>query len=120
MLVMLYDPACYYWSFQKRKLHKLVRLLSSEDLPIVIVDKASNYLGVGFTRWLQMVNCHGSTIFSSPRRGGWEIKLSVRHESTRGYLRYIARNRQPELIDFDAEGEQRAPEESLEYIKYLF
>nr|XP_016932909.2 uncharacterized protein LOC108012129 [Drosophila suzukii] len=120
MLVMLYDPACYYWPYQKRKLHKLVRLLSSEDLPIVIVDKASNYLGVGFTRWLQMVNCHGSTIFSSPRRDGWEIKLSVRHESTRGYLRYIARNRQPELIDFDAEGELRAPEESLEYIKYLF
>lgn len=120
MLVMLYDPACYYWPIQKRMLRKLIRLLASEDLPIVIVDKANNYLGVGFTRWLQMVNCHGSTIFTSPRRDGWDIKLSVRMESTRGYLRYIARNRQPELIDFDADGEPRALEQAVEYIQYLF
>ncbi|XP_017083937.2 uncharacterized protein LOC108116512 [Drosophila eugracilis] len=120
MLVMLYDPACYYWPIQKRMLRKLIRLLANEDLLILIVDKANNYLGVGFTRWLQMVNCHGSTIFTTPRRDGWDIKLTTRMESTRGYLRYIAQNRQPELIDFDAEGEPRAPEESLEYIQYLF
>ncbi|EDV49580.1 uncharacterized protein LOC6551924 [Drosophila erecta] len=121
VLVMLYDPACYYWPIQKRMLRKLVCLLSSEDLPIVIVDKANNYLGVDFARRLQMVNCHGSIIFTSPRRDGWNnIKLSVRMESTRGYLRYIARNRQPELIDFDAEGEPRAPEHAMECIQYLF
>ncbi|XP_016980881.1 uncharacterized protein LOC108045905 [Drosophila rhopaloa] len=120
MLVMLYDPACYYWPIQQRMLRKLVHLLSNEDLPIVVVDKANNYLGVGFTRWLQMVNCHGSTIFSSPRPDGWDIKLQTRLESTRGYLRYIARNRQPELRDFDADGEPRGPEDALEYIQYLY
>ncbi|KAI8045933.1 hypothetical protein M5D96_002124 [Drosophila gunungcola] len=83
-------------------LRKLVRLLSSEDLPIVVV------------------NCHGSTIFSSPRRDGWDIKLQTRLESTRGYLRYIARNRQPELRDYDGDGEPRGPEHALEFIKCLF
>ncbi|EDW96860.1 uncharacterized protein LOC6536572 [Drosophila yakuba] len=118
MLVMLYDPACYYWPIQKRMLRKLVRLLASEDLPIVIVDKANNYLGVGFSS--RLVNCHGSIIFTTPRRDGWNMTLSVRMESARGYLRYIAGNRQPELKDFDAEGEPRAPEHAMEYIQYLF
>ncbi|XP_017047109.1 uncharacterized protein LOC108092119 [Drosophila ficusphila] len=120
MLVMLYDPACYYWPIQQRMLRKLVHLLSSEDLPIVIIDKANNYLGVRFTLWLQIVNCHGSIMFSTPRRDGWDIKMQTRLDSTRGYLRYIAQNRQPELKDFDAEGELRAPEEALEFVQYLF
>ncbi|KAH8291769.1 hypothetical protein KR054_000346, partial [Drosophila jambulina] len=121
MLVVLYDPASYYWTFQKRKLRKLTRLLASEDLPIVIVDKAYNYLGVGFTaRWKELIKCHSSTIISSPSRDGWDIRLNILMEGTRQYLRHIAANRRPELKDFDAEGEPRGPVEAPEYIQYLY
>ncbi|KAH8243008.1 hypothetical protein KR032_003697 [Drosophila birchii] len=121
MLVMLYDPASYYWTFQERKLRKLLRLLAGEDLPIVIVDKANNYLGVGFTaRWQQLINCHCSTIFSCPSREGCDIRLNVLMESSREYLRHIAGNRKPELKNYDAKGEPRGPVEALEYIQYLY
>ncbi|XP_020812783.1 uncharacterized protein LOC110187690 [Drosophila serrata] len=121
MLVMLYDPASYYWTFQERKLRKLVRLLAGEDLPIVVVDKANNYLGVGFNaNWQQLIYCHSSTIFSSPSRDGWDIRLNILMETTRQYLRHIAGNRKPELKNYDAKGELRGPVEALDFIQYLY
>ncbi|KAH8343693.1 hypothetical protein KR059_004823 [Drosophila kikkawai] len=121
LLVVLYDPASYYWTFQQRKLRKLVRLLADEDLPIVVVDKANNYLGVGFAAsWQQLVKCHSSTIFSSPSHNGWDIRLNILMESTRDYLRHIAANRKPELKNYDAKCEPRGPEEALEYLRYLY
>ncbi|XP_022209800.2 uncharacterized protein LOC111065733 [Drosophila obscura] len=119
-LVIVYDPACYNWPIQLKMLRKLARLLANEAVHVVIINRAHNHLGVVFHKVLQDVNCHGVKIVSSPRVNGYNFKIHPRLHSTRGYLRYIAQGRQPELIDYDANGESRAAEQALPYIQCLF
>ncbi|SPP83499.1 uncharacterized protein LOC117585161 [Drosophila guanche] len=118
--VMVYDPACYQWPTQLKMLRKLARLLANENVHVVIINKAHNHLGVVFNKMSKMVTCHGATIFSTPRRNGWDFKVGPRLHSTREYLRYIAQNRHPELIDYNANGESTAAEKALPYIECLF
>ncbi|KAH8295101.1 hypothetical protein KR018_007206 [Drosophila ironensis] len=120
MFTVMYQPDCYFWPIQQRMLRKLVRYLTEEDLPVVIVDSTKSFLGVVFHRWLNAITCHGSSIYSTPCGDGWDMDVHVRLEGTRDYLRYIARKKHQELKHFNAQGEARGAVEALDYIRYLF
>ncbi|KAH8268165.1 hypothetical protein KR026_001338 [Drosophila bipectinata] len=120
IFVVFYEPGTECWTIQERILRKLVRLLDKGDLMPVVVDTTKSFIGVGFHRWLNMVKCHGTSIIFRPEGDGWDINIQSRLETTRLYLQYIAQNRRVELKNFDANGEPRGPEESLEFIRYIF
>ncbi|XP_068155475.1 uncharacterized protein [Drosophila tropicalis] len=119
-LIMLYDPACYYWPQQLGILRKLTKLLANEKIRIVLIDKSKNYLGVQFTAWYGWDRCYGCVGFASWRKSAMHFNFSGRKESTRDYLKLICKNIQPELKGYDAEGELRAPEQALNDIRFLF
>lgn len=121
IFVVFYEPGSECWSIQERILRKLVRLLDKSDLvPVVVVDTTKSFIGVGFHRWLNMVKCHGTSILFRPAGDGWDVNIQSKLETTRLYLQYIAQNRKVELMNFNAKGEPRGPEEALEFIRYIF
>ncbi|EDV93650.1 uncharacterized protein LOC6563242 [Drosophila grimshawi] len=118
--IMFYDPACYYWTLQLGKLRKLSKLLANEDVIVIIVNKAHNYLGIDVERWSKLNSFEGTITFATNRPDGWSSKYQGRLDSTRNYLHYIAQGRNPELRDYDGLGEPRVPENTLCDIRYLF
>ncbi|XP_034488519.1 uncharacterized protein LOC117792470 [Drosophila innubila] len=120
LFVMFYDPSTYYWFLQIGKLRKLAKLLANEDVNVVIVNRGHNYLGVDFDKWSELSSFHGVTKYATKRSNGWISNQSEPHDSTRGYLRYIAQHRNPELQDYDRKGERRYPEEALEDIQHIY
>ncbi|KAH8414026.1 hypothetical protein KR222_002605 [Zaprionus bogoriensis] len=120
LFIMFYDPACYYWQIQLRRLRKLVKLLTNEEVAVVIVNRGHNYLGVVFDQWSPLSNLHGVTAFSLRRSIDWMASKSPGwDQSAREYLRHIAQ-RIPDLKDYDREGERRLQEQILTDIRHLY
>lgn len=120
LFVMFYDPSCYYWFLQLAKLRKLSKLLANEDVDVVIINRGHNYLGVDFDKWSKLSTFHGVTTFATKRPNGWISNQSDPQDSTRGYLRYIALHRNPELEEYDRNGNPKYPEQTLEHIGHIY
>lgn len=120
LFVMFYDPACYYWTIQLRRLRKLARLLTNEDVDVVIISRGHNYLDVAFDKATELNNLHGVAALIPHRRIGWTINSPGSEDCTREYLRYISQQIEPELKEYDRNGDPRTPEQSLYDIRYLY
>ncbi|XP_062123335.1 uncharacterized protein LOC133836762 [Drosophila sulfurigaster albostrigata] len=105
LFVMFYDPAWYQWTLQLGKLRKLTKILVNEEINIVIVNRGQqNYLGIDVDTWSESSCFQGITRFVTKRTNGWISNTERPHDSFRGYLRYIAKNINPELKEYDKEG----------------
>lgn len=89
LFVMFYDPACYYWTIQLRRLRKLARLLTNEDVVVVIINRGHNYLDVAFDKTTELNNLQGVTALIPQQQNGWKTNFPGSADCTREYLRYI-------------------------------
>lgn len=120
LFVMFYDPACYYWTIQLRRLRKLARLLINEDVIVVIINRGHNYLDVSFDKATELNNLHGVTALISKGQNEWITNSPGSEFRTREYLRHISQQIDPELKEYDRKGDSRLPEQALSDIRYLY
>lgn len=120
LFVMFYDPACYYWTIQLRRLRKLARLLINEDVVVVIINRGHNYLDLSVDKTTELNNLHGVTALISKGQNEWITNSHGSEFRTREYLRHISQQIDPELKEYDRRGDPRLPEHALSDIRYLY